>query len=364
LIFGVVFAALIVACERAENDQTSELPPPTEFRIATLETLAPLWPNTPTYLALDRRRSTIYYSQPTKEGRDVVMQFGARGFSETTALTAAAVASEMGRAGVPGNFIALAGGGDGNIYFLFKGLGGKEPVFAFGQYQPATARVRVLADADVLMRDSRLGASIDLASAAIVATERYVYLLLSVLEEPLLLRIEPARLPSSGMVTLARPFERATSGSEVLRLGSSKSRLSAGAGDTLLFIDTHAAGIFAIEPDGKARELGTLIALPERVSPLVPLAGDRVAFFVSEGEEIRGSVESRLDAAKVQTSYPAILIYSRDKTIGAIPKERLTVRQGLPVYALRVTETLGESEESFIAYDAASGELMRVRVGE
>lgn len=366
-LLAAVVAIGLAGCER--QDTPNDLPAAggdkstaAAFRNASLETLAPLWPNTPTHIAVDRRSGVIYFCQPTKEGRDVVMQFGDRKFSETTALTVANVASELQMPQARGNFVALAGGGDGNIYFLFKGLGGKEPVYALGLYDPRTARLRVLADAQSLMRDSGLGASIDLAAAALVATDSHVYLLLSVLEEPVLLRIEPARLPATGLVELKKPFDRATSGDEVLRLGAARSRLSAGTGDSVLFIDTTAAGIFEIAQDGKAREVGNLIALPDRMSPAIALSAGRVAVCVSEGEEIRGSVESRLEAAKVRTSYPAILIYQQNGPILDIPRERISARPGQPVYALRIGTTHAESETTFIAYDTASGELMRVRL--
>ncbi|HRK32738.1 MAG TPA: hypothetical protein PLD59_16880, partial [Tepidisphaeraceae bacterium] len=239
---------------------------------------------------------------------------------------------------------------------------GKEPVFAFGQYNPESARIRLLADATSLMRDTGLGPAIDLATLTLAATDSYVYLLLSVLDEPVLLRLEPARLTAEGFTQLLPPFAKARSGEEVLRLGASGTRLTGGLGDSLLFMDPHAAGLFEIAPDGKAHELGTLIALPDRLSHAIALSGDRVALCASVGEEIRGSVESRLDAAKVQTSYPAILIFQKSGPILDIPRERLNARPGQPVYALRLVTAHRESETTFIAYDAGSGELMRVRL--
>jgi len=360
-----------VSCDRDSGDVPAAVPDqagPTASvpARATIETLAPLWPNQPTQLAVGRGDSSgiIFFNQPTKEGRDVVMQYGARNLPETTALNAANIAAALGERDGRGNITALCAGGDGKVYFLFRGTGGKQSKFALGQYDARTAEVRVLADTTSLLRDSKLGASIELATPTLVGTDSFVWLLLATLDQTVLLRFEPGKMPARGLIQLVRPFDRAAAGDEVLQLGRAECRLSAGPGDTLLLTDSHAAGLFQIDSAGRATLISTLVALPNKLSTAVALSAERAVIVAGEAEEIRPTVDSRVEAAKVTTNYPAVLIFERSGKIIPIAKERLSGRPGLAVYALRITATARENDSAFIAYDAGSGELLRVRLAE
>jgi hypothetical protein len=148
---------------------------------------------------------------------------------------------------------------------------------------------------------------------------------------------------------------------EHISISSSGARLSSGPDSNLFLTNTHAAGLFEVDSAGRARLISTLVGLPKDLSPAVPIAENRVMLFAADADEITPTVESRTDAASVDTTFPAVLILDQGK-ISAIPKERITARPALPVYALRLREIAAEPAGTFIVFDAASGELMRMKL--
>ncbi|MCS7034235.1 MAG: hypothetical protein NZ561_09605, partial [Phycisphaerae bacterium] len=94
-------------------------------------------------------------------------------------------------------------------------------------------------------------------------------------------------------------------------------------------------------------------------SPVVPLTEGRLLLFAADSDEIVPRVASRTDAPAVDTTFPAFLIFESGR-ITAIPRERITARPALPVYALRLTQVVPEPAGTLVVFDAASGELMRL----
>ncbi|MCS7032721.1 MAG: hypothetical protein NZ561_01860, partial [Phycisphaerae bacterium] len=205
---------------------------------AQLSTLAVLLPSKPAHLAVDRG-GTVYVSQPTDTGRDLVLRIGQSQTLETTALTSAAIAQSLGNPELKGNLHALCAGADGHLYFYFASTTGRRSEFALGQYHTRTAIVRILADSKALLRASGLGASLELAAPQLAATDSAIYLSLATIDSEVVLKFDLHALNRPGMVELSRAFVGIRLGEERISLSHPGVRLCSNIGRNLLVVDGH-----------------------------------------------------------------------------------------------------------------------------
>lgn len=313
----------------------------------------------------------VFFCQPTDDGRDLVLTIGSREVPEPTALTSSTIADAIGDPLINGNIESLSAGTEGKLWFFFRGTVGEKrqrrTVLAVGSYDTFTTRIRVYADAAGLRAASEFGAALELADGDVICTANVCWVWLRHLDGGALLTIDLRRLPGEGFAELSRPFLAARYGSEVLGINRPEDRISpAGDGtDDLLLVDAYTGGMFRIDRLGRASLMSVLIGLPKLLSPAAPMPAPnagRTLVFAAEAEPIEPKVESRIDAPSVDTAFPAFLIFEPGRRIAAISHHQLTGRLGLPIYALRIEELLPEPGGTFLAYDAANGEIMRVRL--
>lgn len=351
----------------AGDSRVSHVP---AFTRGHLQTLAVLAPNRPTSIAV-LPSGKLFFCQTTPDGRDLVLTIGNREVPEPTALTSSTIADAIGDPLINGNIESLTAGHDGRLWFFFRGSVGeqrqKRTVMAVGSYDVFTTRIRVYADLARLRAATEFGASIELADGDVICGRNLCWIWLRHLDGSALLAIDLSRLPADGPVELLRPFPIVRYGSETLLMNRREYRLSAaGDGtDDLLLVDAYTGGLFRVDPLGRASLMSALIGLPRLLSPAAampaPNAG-RTLLFAADADPIEPKVESRIDAPSIDSAFPAFLIFEPQRRIAAIAHQQLTGRLGLPVYALRIEELLPEPGGTFLAFDAANGELMRVRL--
>lgn len=340
------------------------------FTRGHLQTLAVLAPNRPTSLAV-LASGKVFFCQTTPDGRDLVLTIGGREVPEPTALTSSTIADAIGDPLINGNIESLAAGPDGRLWFFFRGSVGEQrqrrTVMAVGTYDVFTTRIRIYADLALLRAASEFGASIELADGDVVCGRNVCWIWMRHLDGSALLTIDLSRLPAEGPAEVTRPFPSVRYGSETLLMNRPEYRLSsAGDGtDDLLLVDAYTGGLFRLDPLGRASLMSVLIGLPKLLSPAAPMPAPnagKTLLFAGDADPIEPKVQSRIDAPSIDSAFPAFLIFEPQRRIAAIAHQQLTGRLGLPVYALRIDKLLPEPGGTFLAYDAANGEIMRVRL--
>jgi hypothetical protein len=344
-------------------------PPP--FTRGRLDTLAVLLPSRPTSLTVTPG-GKIYFCQATDERRDVVLTIGQREVPEPTALTSSTIADALGDPLINGNITSLSSARDGKLWYFFRGTVGEgraaRTVLAVGDYDPISTRVRVFADYDRLNAAAGFGAAMELADGDVACGRDVCWIWLRHLDGSALLSIDLSRLGGrTGFADLARPFPAVRYGSETLAMNRSEYRLSSAGDDSddLLLVDAYTGGLFRIDPLGRADLISVLIGLPLELSNAAAMPAPnqgRTLLFASEAPPIEPVVAGRIDAPSVDTTYPAFLIFEKDQRIAAIAHHQLSGRPGLPVYAMRIESLVAERGGTYLAFDSANGELMRVRL--
>lgn len=355
---------LACACPSCDEPDVAPAPVSSEVRQSQMQSeasfasLAVLLPTKPLHLAVDRN-GVVYFTQPTDTGRDMVLRLGFGDTPQTTALTSATIATALRDVDLKGNITALCSGADGNLYFFFASTTGKQSRFALGQYNTRTAIVRILVDSPALLASSGLGASMEVATATLTSTPTAVYLTLATIDGSVVLKFDPRRLATPGPIDLTKMFDQVKAGEEIIPITQTDSRISAGPGEDLLLMDGYTGGLWQIDPSGKAKQLSSIVGLPRDFSPAMLLPEERIMFFAADADEIKPRVEARTDAPSYDNRFPAVMILA-DGKFSAIAMDRFITRPGLPRYAMRLREIAAEPAGTFVVFDAASGELMRM----
>ncbi|HWP41454.1 MAG TPA: hypothetical protein VNL70_11050, partial [Tepidisphaeraceae bacterium] len=144
--------------------------------------------------------------------------------------------------------------------------------------------------------------------------------------------------------------------------------LSAGPGDSLLLMDLSGGALFRVDPTGAATLINLLIGLPKELSaPLVlddpnTQANDLATpllIFAADSEPIEADASDLPSRRLPRTTYPALLTIA-GKQITAIGRQDLRAPGGFPAYALRIRQLVPAPDGSFVAYDQASGQIVRI----
>jgi len=124
--------------------------------------------------------------------------------------------------------------------------------------------------------------------------------------------------------------------------------------------------MYTIDETGNAKWLCSLILLPQALSaPLIETdpQGQQVLMFAAEGEPIDPVKSSRPDPADVHPNYPALLSLSLgDGKYSAIGRDDIHGPGQFPVYAVNLRQLVPLGKETYVGYDRASGQLLRVRL--
>jgi hypothetical protein len=304
-----------------------------------------------------------------------------------------------------GNIQSIAGGADGEVYFYFAGGIGSVTRCCLGRFDArprsgAAGQFRILADASQLASASGMGLSIALARGKVVTSGQLVRLLLRHSDGWAMFEFDSHRIPTSGAPQLLRPFERIVIDEHSpgerrgeLDLTRETTDVSPGANaDELLVSDRAWGAMYRVNHEGTATMIASLIGLSETLSPPVadrlrpvprpqdpwpppatsptgpdvPDANGRVAsivFFAADGREIDPANSARPDPADVQTQYPALLVIQSNR-YRAVGRDNIRGSGSVTTYTLRLRQLVPIGRDTWAGYDAASGQIMRVKLFE
>jgi hypothetical protein len=360
--------ALLIGCDRTPPKvavpATATAPvntaPDVDYPLqCELSIVAPLLPKLKTHVAIDPA-SNIYFVQETEDGGDGMYVVGSGEVSIATPLSSQNILAELGEKG-SGNIQSIAAGADGNIYFFFMGGSKRKTVASFGRYDPRTHLIRILADEARLESSTGMGASLTLASGTVACAGPAVWLWIRHADESRLFSTKFGQIPDEGMLS----FQRATtvrSRTGPIDMTRDDLKLGGGFGDSLLLVDTWTAALWKIEPSGNAEVLQSLVNLPIALG--LPGANPRgeIAMFASTSERIEPRVEGRVVPVDVDTRFPALLLFRGNKVTG-IAWDDFIADASFPRATMQFQQTIYDAgRDSWIGYDAASGQLLRLKL--
>src|SRR5258706_1520399 len=346
----------ILGCRRETPAPIPKRPPVLGVEITRV---TPLPPDRLTHVTATAGSKFLWVQEAEAGKGETVFSMSEGGCPAATKLSNSTILEAMGKGGASGSIQSLTVGPDGKLYFYFTGGTKKQLLAAFGFFSPENGKIQILSDTTALARDSRLGASLALARGSVVRVGDVLWLWLRHDDGYALLSLDVTRVGS----VLRQTFEQVHMGDEELPLTSPSEDLTRGAGNALGYLDRRSARLWRIAPLGEASLLQGIADLPKNVTAPAALDDERgrLILFAPDGAPFQEQPQLPI-ANRPAVEYPALVILDGDQRtiLGRetfIAPERLNVRTLAP-------STFVRDRSAFLAYDAQSGELLRLRVVE
>ena len=356
-VLAFIVLAVGVSCDR---------PPPTKLApamrtVLDIRPLAQLPPNRNVQVAIDRL-GNVFYTVETPDGQDAVSVVADDGLPRVTRFTSANILTALGEsAGGSGTIQQLAQGPEGTLYFYFVGGRAKNLRACVGIYVPRTDSIAILFDTRTLGALSGMGQSLELARSSLVVSGPNVWLLLRHTDAWALFRFD-ARLPIPGyMPQLENPFTKVWAEDDELNLAQQRYTISSAGNGNLLLFDTRSGILSDLNEKGQTAMRALLTGLPREMSRPLVMKDGRIRIFAADSETLDADVSEALTRRLPTVSYPALLDLSGKEITAIASRDQLRVT-GVVAYAIRTRDLIADPDGSYLAYDPASGQLIRMRV--
>lgn len=377
--------AMLAGCDRpspetSNNDAGSDRDGGTAHLVVELTPITPLSPRLRTHVAVDSR-GNVYWIQentPAPQGGDLVFVMGGSGVPQTIpALDVprllAVLNPDDSRRGT-GAIRSIAIGPNDDLYVLFTGGSDRAAICALARYSPITTKVNIVADTQRLMTASNMGASIDLARGSLIGNGSDLWLWLRHTDTASISQV----LPTDGGKTVElrhrtlKPPSRAIAG----QLTSELEDLAVGPQQTLYYVDRPRAKLWKIAASGEFTSIQSLDGFSrELTAPAVDDNG-RMCFFAGHGEPLAATdtsafasltPEGKASLAWLQLPYPALVQIQVDSagkaSISTIKRDDFLAPATLPLQDLQPRNLIFDrTTGTLITFDAASGELLRLKI--
>lgn len=358
-LIGICAIALsLVACDDASsNSQHAPAPKPPTITIASF---AQLRPQAPTALTSDNH-GRIYVSQhnDTPE-QEVVLKIDPADAQQhtPTPLSTASILALINQPNATGHIQSIVWVQD-DLYAYFHGGIGTDVLVAIVRLNLPSGTLQLIADTSQLMRQSRMGASIDLAHAQLFTVNHEVYLYLHHSDAWAILKVAPPDHEESARrdEPLVRVFEHLPS---TLSLTDARSSFAAGPNGTLVMLDMLDADVWRITPEGTTTRALSLVGLPEAICMLPSPGSDSITLFAAQSGLLQARTLDRVDKSPVHTEFPAV-VKAAAGTVNAIGPKAFQHGADIQPRTLRLTmATATPQKNRWIAYDAPSGRLIEI----
>ena len=364
VILSLLFV-LSIGCDRNTQApatapaQPAQTPPPilAGSLQCDIAVVAPVLPKRITHLTIDPA-SNLYFLQEADDGSDTLFIVGNGDVSNAIPLSAHGVLTVLEEKG-SGNIQSIAAGSDGNVYFYFSGGTNKKLVACLGRFETRTGLIRILARETELADKSGMGPSLALCAGSLVAAGRTLWLWLHHTDASAMFNVRIGEIPAEGEMSLPTPT-RLYSSDGTLNMTHGELALSPGPGDLTLLLDTWTA---ALEDRSQRQGRCGAVAgwLTENDQRSGADAQGDILMFAAESESIEPRVDQRVAPVNIETHYPSLLVL-QNGTITPIPRDDLHAAAGVPLSSMQIDQLLCEpGRNSWIGYDAASGQIVRLR---
>jgi hypothetical protein len=380
---SVLLLLISVGCDRQSSssqngdpttDQASE---PIQLAVS-LTPITPLLPRLRTHVAVDSH-GNLYWIQESERvpsGGDLVFVMGDSGVPQTIpALSVPRLLAALGldTAAGAGAIHSIAVGPSNDLYVLFTGGKGRTPICAVARYSPSTAKVKIVADTQRLMDASGMGPSIELARGSLVSEGQNFWLWLRHSDAASVIQFVPLE---GGTNFDLRPMHfKPPLEARIGQLTSESEDLSAGPGQNLYYVDRPRAMLWKIDAAGEYTAFQSLDGFSGALTaPAVDDAG-RLCTIAGEGDPLVPTAEisdaftpkSAAPAYWVQLAYPAFVQVEPSATgapvLTTIKRDDFLGPSALPIQDLQPRQLLlDQTNGTLITFDAASGELLRLKL--
>jgi hypothetical protein len=329
--------------------------------IVRIKPITQLPPNRNVHLAVDAS-GNIVYAVETDNGLDGMLVVGQDGVPRATQLTSSNILAAMGESsGGSGAIQDLVGTPDGAIFFYFVGGKGRTIRACLGRFVPRNQSLSILVEAPYLARASHMGDSIELARATLLQLGQRVGLFLRHSDAWAYFSFDSLRIAPHSESELKRGFTKVMVDDQELKLSQSRYDLAPGPDSDLLLLDRQTGTLLQVNPAGVATIRSILTGLPRDLSAPFMVAADHLLFFAADSEPVEADGLELARRVLPPISYPA-LVQIKAREISAFSREDFRAPASLPVFAMRIHELIAGPDGTFIAYDAASGQLVEMKI--
>lgn len=347
LILGV---QLLISCKRPPSIAATTLPREQLIQISPLVQM----PAGKTVHGAVSSRDAICYVYESDDGHDVALVQPPSGVPRAIGLSSANILSALEETrGGTGTIQSLLIRKDDVLWFYFLGGKGKRIDACIGRFDLANERLEIFADATAIRSASRMGDAIGLARGTLLPGTDAPRLLLRHSDRWVILACHPGQ---AAPLTMA--LEQAQLDGQPLPLNQDHFDIVGGDDQSMLVLDRTGGSLLRVDANGSAKPLLSLVGLPKELS--VPrLRESSIVFFAPDSEKFEGESFDMLHNSAPNTPYPALLTL-RDGKISALGGENLRVTGGLSGYSLRLHELIPTPDGNYIAYDSASGTIVKL----
>lgn len=378
----VLLLLISVGCDRQSSSQNSDPSAdqnsePIQLAVS-LTPITPLLPRLQTHIAVDSH-GNLYWIQESERvpsGGDLVFVMGDTGVPQTIpALSVPRLLESLGLEGAAGTgaIHSIAIGPSNDLYVLFTGGRGRTPICAVARYSPSTAKVKIIADTHRLMDASGMGPSIELARGSLISEGQNIWLWLRHSDAASIIQFVP--LEGGTSYDLRPRHFKPPPEARIGQLTSEQEDLSAGPGQNLYYVDRPRAMLWKIDPAGEYTAFQSLDGFSGALTaPAVDDAG-RICTIAGEGDPLvpttdisdASTPKSAAPAYWVQLVYPAFVQVEPNATgapvVTTIKRDDFLGPSALPIQDLQPRQLLlDQTSGTLITFDAASGELLRLKL--
>ncbi len=363
---GVLLTGVLAGCDDPPPPRRTAAEPARD--VAVLTVLAQLEPNRPTHLAATRDATYMVQFEP--RGTDAVFRVPEVGVPESTGLSVLRLAEAIVPLypGAPlnelrGNFTSIAPAPDGDLFFYFRGSAGLQSVCVLGRYDVQRNVISPIAGTERLSSVSQMR-NLELAGGSLVPTYTAagsdVWLWLRSPTEPgRLLRFDVAA--TSTAARLEMPFAQAVSDGVPVSLNGLDDTMGYDANGRLILVSRTDGLLYRIEASGSGVMLLTLRDLPGGVTAPVPFGDGQLVFFAPE--VARDPTDLSLPTAMLSEANMPGFVRLDDRDVRLLEEPKITAPPQFATFALSLGQLHVTPEPyAFVAYDQASGSVVRVRL--
>lgn len=350
---------LLPTCDRAPT-AVKPTPPPVRPS-AHLSVVCQIPPNRTTHVVVDLLGNVLYTSE-TERGLDGMMIVGETGLPRATELTSVNILSAMGEtAGGSGTIQDLAVGPDGMIYFYFVGGKGRTIRACIGRFEVRRQAITIAIDSEKLIRQSGMGDSIALARGNLLPQGNRMSLFLRHFDGWALFHFDPQRISPIAQDPMTRSFTKVIGDTGEMRLTQTRYEFAPGPEQDLLLMDYQTGTLFQVDPTGNATLRAPLTGFPSDLSLPLKLKDNKLMIFAADSPPVAGEVTEFVRSSGARVTYPALLTID-GKKVTSLGRDDLRAYPGFPVYAMRIKELVQAKDGTYVGYDQASGQLMRIQL--
>jgi hypothetical protein len=386
-------------------------------RSATIRPLAQLLPWRTTHLTVDAAHH-VYFVQESDDGNDIVFVAGPDDIAKPTMLaTNSILAATGGRDNPPpsqnafghktlpaaGNVQSLLALADGRVLFFFGATAGRSARSCLGMFDPQNGSISVVADAQRLADVSQMGSTLELARGELIANrpgsaadqaDAPPWLLLRHSDAWALLKLGKLSATAGPSDDVLLCLDHLTAAPSPHPAAPTTAALASGdAGDEALppagpalpamtndavhlapaaqgfvALDLVGGALWSIDQTGVARQIASLAGLSKTLSApamtddgnLVVMAADGPAFDRPDDADLDAAGHAAVASSNLR--YPAIFRFSgQGKLTDTIGADAMHCYPSLSLFRVQVASLVADGGgTSWVAYDVASGQLIRV----